>query len=79
MKALFSGRVFRLGVINFTSVMGPKIAGLPVLLVLAYLGIRYCGWVLGVVVLSYCDQRRGCELGVGSEGWFLSVTGWLLG
>ena len=63
----------------FTSVMGPKIAGLPVLLVLAYLGIGYCAWVLGVVVLGYCDQRRGCELGVGSERYLLSVTGWLLG
>lgn len=39
----------------FTSVMGPKIFDLPVLLVLAYLGIGYCSWVLSLLILRYRD------------------------
>lgn len=40
----------------FTSVMGPKILGLPILLVLAYLGIGYCSWVLALLILGYIDK-----------------------
>lgn len=34
----------------FTDVMGPKISGLPILLVLAYLGMAYCSWVLSLLI-----------------------------
>jgi putative membrane protein len=44
---------FPFGHYYFTDLMGPKILEVPVLLVLAYLGIGYCSWVLGVVLLGY--------------------------
>ncbi len=44
---------FPFGHYYFTSVMGPKIFDLPVLLVLAYLGIGYCSWVLSLLILGY--------------------------
>jgi uncharacterized membrane protein len=37
---------------TFTSMMGPKILQLPVLLALAYLGVGYCSWVLASLILS---------------------------
>jgi putative membrane protein len=40
----------------FTDLMGPKIFDLPVLLVMAYLGIGYCSWVLAVLILGYRDR-----------------------
>ena len=47
----------------FTEVMGPKIAGLPILLALAYLGIGYVAWVLAIVILGYVDKPlRGMRL-----------------
>jgi putative membrane protein len=36
----------------FTSLMGPKILQVPILLVLAYLGIGYCSWVLAVLIFG---------------------------
>jgi uncharacterized membrane protein len=41
---------FPFGNYFFTDVMGPKILQLPVLLVLAYLGIGYCSWVVSVLI-----------------------------
>jgi len=43
---------FPFGHYYFTDVMGPKILGLPVLLVLAYLGIGYCSWVVAVFIFG---------------------------
>jgi uncharacterized membrane protein len=35
----------------FTEVMGPKLFGLPFLLVFAYLGIGYCAWIIAGLIL----------------------------
>jgi len=43
---------FPFGHYVFTDVMGPKVMQLPVLLVLAYLGIGYCSWVLATLILG---------------------------
>ena len=47
---------FPFGHYFFTGLMGPKVMDLPVLLVLAYLGIGYCCWVLGRLILGYRDK-----------------------
>jgi uncharacterized membrane protein len=47
---------FPFGHYFFTGLMGPKIFDLPVLLVLAYMGIGYCSWVLAVLILRYSDK-----------------------
>jgi putative membrane protein len=44
---------FPFGHYFFTGLMGPKIFDLPVLLVMAYLGIGYCSWVLALLILGY--------------------------
>jgi uncharacterized membrane protein len=44
---------FPFGHYYFTDLMGPKVLQVPVLLVLAYLGIGYCSGVLAVVLLGY--------------------------
>jgi putative membrane protein len=47
---------FPFGHYFFTGLMGPKIFDLPVLLVMAYLGIGYCSWVLAVLIFGYRDR-----------------------
>lgn len=47
---------FPFGHYYFTNVMGPKIFNLPILLVLAYLGIGYCSWVLSLLILGYRNK-----------------------
>jgi putative membrane protein len=47
---------FPFGHYYFTGLMGPKVLGLPILLVLAYLGIGYCSWVLALLILGYRDK-----------------------
>jgi putative membrane protein len=47
---------FPFGHYVFTGLMGPKVLDLPILLVLAYLGIGYCSWVLGRLILGYRDK-----------------------
>ena len=47
---------FPFGHYFFTGIMGPKISGLPVLLVLAYLGIGYSSWILALVILGLRDK-----------------------
>lgn len=47
---------FPFGRYYFTDVMGPKLFGLPFLLVLAYLGIGYCAWVMALLILGYRDK-----------------------
>jgi putative membrane protein len=37
--------------------MGPKVFDVPILLVLAYLGIGYCSWVLGLLILNNSPNR----------------------
>ena len=44
---------FPFGHYYFTNVMGPKLLDLPILLVLAYVGIGYCSWVLSLLILGY--------------------------
>lgn len=44
---------FPFGHYFFTGLMGPKVFDLPVLLVMAYLGIGYCSWVLALLILGY--------------------------
>ena len=48
---------FPFGHYYFTDVMGPKIAGLPPLLVLAYLGIGYISWVIASLLLGRAGRR----------------------
>jgi putative membrane protein len=43
---------FPFGHYVFTDLMGPKVLQVPLLLVLAYLGIGYCSWVLAVLILG---------------------------
>jgi putative membrane protein len=52
---------------NFTEVMGPKFFDLPPLLVLAYLGIGYCSWILAVLILR---QHRRPIRGI----WTIAVS-----
>jgi len=40
----------------FTGLMGPKAFDLPILLILAYLGIGYCSWILSLLILGYRDK-----------------------
>lgn len=47
---------FPFGHYYFTNVMGPRVRGLPALLVLAYLGIGYCSWVLAVLILRVREK-----------------------
>lgn len=49
-ESLSLGTGFPFGRYTFTSVMGPKILGLPILLVLAYLGIGYSSWILALLI-----------------------------
>lgn len=43
----------------FTGVMGPKLSGLPILLVLAYLGLAYTAWVLSLLITGPRKPIRG--------------------
>jgi putative membrane protein len=47
---------FPFGHYSFTTFMGPKVLEVPILLVLAYLGIGYCSWVLSLLILGYRDE-----------------------
>jgi uncharacterized membrane protein len=47
---------FPFGHYFFTGFMGPKVLHLPILLVLAYLGIGYCSWVLSLLILGYRNK-----------------------
>ena len=43
---------FPFGHYRFTDLMGPQIFGLPILLVLAYVGMGYLSWVVGLALLG---------------------------
>jgi putative membrane protein len=47
------------GSYSFTDVMGPKLSGLPILLVLAYLGMAYCSWVMSLLITGTRKPMRG--------------------
>lgn len=72
---------FPFGHYFFTDLMGPKILEVPVLLVLAYLGIGYCSWVLAVVLLGYRSKpptsagvfALACVAGFIMMAWDLSM------
>jgi len=36
--------------------MGPKVFHVPIMLILAYLGMGYCSWILGLLILGYRNQ-----------------------
>jgi uncharacterized membrane protein len=50
---------FPFGHYRFTDLMGPKILDVPVLLVLAYLGIGYCSWVLSLLIIGSRSRPFG--------------------
>ncbi|MCU1323251.1 MAG: hypothetical protein JWM43_2900 [Acidobacteriaceae bacterium] len=43
---------FPFGHYRFTHLMGPQISGLPILLALAYVGMGYLSWVVGLALLG---------------------------
>ncbi|MGD0136782.1 MAG: carotenoid biosynthesis protein [Bryobacteraceae bacterium] len=47
---------FPFGHYVFTSFMGPKVLQVPVLLLLAYLGVGYCSWILSILILGYRNK-----------------------
>ena len=47
---------FPFGHYEFTTLMGPKVFGLPILLALAYLGMGYVSWVLAILILDSEDK-----------------------
>ena len=49
---------FPFGRYYFTDLMGPKLFGLPFLLVLGYLGIGYCSWILALLILDVADRPK---------------------
>ena len=48
---------FPFGHYYFTDFMGPRVFHVPTLLVLAYLGIGYCSWVLSLLMLGYRNRK----------------------
>ncbi len=48
---------FPFGHYRFTDLMGPQIAGLPMLLALAYVGMGYLSWVVGLALLGDENNR----------------------
>ena len=55
---------FPFGRYYFTDVMGPKLFELPILLVLAYVGMGYISWVLAMLVLGYARRPFTIERAV---------------
>jgi uncharacterized membrane protein len=47
---------FPFGHYYFTDLMGPKLFQLPVLLALAYVGMGYLSWVVGLLILGHHDE-----------------------
>ena len=47
---------FPFGHYRFTDLMGPKLFDLPILLALAYVGMGYLSWVLGLTILGYQNE-----------------------
>ena len=48
---------FPFGHYYFSDVMGPKVMQVPILLVVAYLGLGYISWILGLLILGYRDKH----------------------
>jgi uncharacterized membrane protein len=48
---------FPFGHYVFTSVMGPKLFQLPILLALAYLSIGYSAWIVATLILGHANKR----------------------
>jgi uncharacterized membrane protein len=47
---------FPFGHYSFTNVMGPKLLQLPVMLALAYVGMGYISWIVGLLILGYASK-----------------------
>ena len=58
---------FPFGHYYFTDLMGPKVLQAPILLVLAYLGIGYCSWILSILILGYRGQPLTIRRGVAAS------------
>ena len=68
---------FPFGHYEFTELMGPKVFDLPVLLALAYLGMGYLSWVLGLLILRYQNAPlSGAKLVVLPVVASLVMTAW---
>ncbi|HEV2991373.1 MAG TPA: carotenoid biosynthesis protein [Candidatus Angelobacter sp.] len=48
---------FPFGHYRFTDLMGPKLLDLPIMLALAYVGMGYSSWILGLIIMQSQDQR----------------------
>lgn len=48
---------FPFGHYRFTELMGPAMFGLPIMLALAYVGMGYLSWVLGLAMLQLQNQK----------------------
>jgi uncharacterized membrane protein len=48
---------FPFGHYRFTDLMGPAVFGVPILLALAYVGMGYLSWVLGLAILQLHNQE----------------------
>ena len=72
---------FPFGHYNFTDLMGPKLFDLPILLALAYVGMGYLSWVLGLAILGCQNEtlsRKNIVLlplaaSFGMTAWDLSM------
>jgi putative membrane protein len=47
---------FPFGHYRFTDLMGPQLFDLPILLALAYVGMGYLSWVVGLTILGYQNE-----------------------
>jgi uncharacterized membrane protein len=56
MESLSLRTGFPFGHYHFTGLMGPQVAGLPILLALAYLGMGYASWILTLAILGNRTQ-----------------------
>jgi uncharacterized membrane protein len=62
MESLSLRTGFPFGHYHFTGLMGPQVAGLPILLALAYLGMGYASWMVTTTILL-----KGTRLLAGSQ------------
>lgn len=68
---------FPFGHYQFTELMGPKLFDLPLLLALAYFGMGYLSWVVGLVILGYgSDRLSGIKLLILPVTASLVMTTW---
>jgi uncharacterized membrane protein len=68
---------FPFGHYTFTDLLGPKLFDLPILLALAYVGMGYLSWVLGLVILECQNEAlTGKTLVLAPLAASLVMTAW---